>query len=177
MLADDAAVSHHVILVDVDGFALPRDFDGALAVRVVGVLAALAVVVYLADAVVFVPQDDAARAVGVVAPAQLVAVGVIGKRAVADVGGGVRLGSAVEVVPFVGGGFLHDSSRLAGACRRASCVGDGVGLVFADDVVDVVVGQPDAVELLKNNIHDAWMRNHCNYDDSVYTKFLIASRH
>ena len=120
VLGYDAAVAYDVVLVDVGGFALTGDLDGALAACVVGVTAFFAVVVDLADAVVFIPQDDAAGAVVVVAPAGLVAVGIIGEGAVPDVGGGVRLCSGE------GDGLDRASpgpsscGLLKSGCRRAA---------------------------------------------------------
>jgi len=78
-----------------------------------------------------------AGAVDVALPADLVAVQVIRKAALADVRRGVRLAAGVFVLPVVAGALLRD--------RTAACDGDHIALLLGEDVVVAVVGHRQGV--------------------------------
>src|SRR5512139_3994686 len=140
VFADDAAVTHYVILVDVDRFALLGGLDDALACGIVDVVVAVAVVVDFADAVFFIPRDVAARAVDIALPAGLVAIQVVVEGTLADVRGRMRVRSTIAVAPVVAGALLRDDAAI----RR----GDLVGLRLGQDVVVGVIGQVERVVAL-----------------------------
>src|SRR6185436_16047264 len=117
--------------------ALRPALDHPLARVVVFVGLLVAVVEQALDAILLVPDDRAPRAVLVVGPAGLIAVGIVAEGLLADVGRRVWLGAVVAVAEAVGGLMLRD--RLA---RRLH---DIVGLLLGGDVIDRIVGHAQAV--------------------------------